>query len=156
MRVIEVVYRERPRPWGTLAEPPITSAWAVAQLMAPLLHREVVEVCVVLCLDSRLHFLGYHELSRGSLSEVTVEPRQVFQAAFLANAAAVIVVHNHPSGDPTPSPDDRNVFQRLKAAGAVMGIDVHDFVIVAGSNRYSSMREPAGVVATPALTQEGP
>ena len=149
MQVIEVVYRERPHPWGALAEPALVSAADVARVMTPLLYREVVEVCAVVCLDARHRFLGYHELSRGSLASVPIEARQVFQAALLANAAAVILVHNHPSGDPSPSPDDRVIYKRVKAAGDVMEIEVLDSVIVAGTGCYSSLREDITVGVKP-------
>jgi DNA repair protein RadC len=69
-----------------------------------------------------------------------MHPREVFKAAVLANAAAIIVGHNHPSGDPTPSPDDVAVYGRLRCAAEVIGIDLLDFVIV-GHGTYRSFNE---------------
>ena len=69
-----------------------------------------------------------------------VDPSEVFRAAILTNAARVILGHVHPSGDPTPSPDDCAVTRRLTAAGALLGIDVLDHIIV-GSGRYVSFKE---------------
>jgi hypothetical protein len=79
-------------------------------------------------------------VTRGILNASLVHPREVFVAAILAQAAAVILVHNHPSGDPTPSADDRLVTEQLVAAGRLLDIPVHDHVIV-GRGRYESFAE---------------
>ena len=71
---------------------------------------------------------------------LVVEPREVFREATRGGAAAIVVFHNHPSGDPTPSPDDVNLTRRLAAAGALLGIDVVDHVIL-GETRYYSFKE---------------
>jgi proteasome lid subunit RPN8/RPN11 len=67
-------------------------------------------------------------------------PREIFKVALLANARAVIVGHNHPSGDPTPSADDIQVTQRIKSAGAIVGIELFDHIVIAG-DRYVSFQE---------------
>ena len=93
-------------------------------------------------LDSRHRILGITEISRGTLTASLVHPREVFKAAILANAAAIIVAHNHPSGDVTPSSEDDKVTKRLREAGKVMGIRVLDHVIVGpmgGSHSYLEM-----------------
>jgi DNA repair protein RadC len=118
----------------------LTSPQESASLLMSILQNEPVEVFGLLCLNSKHRVLCYHELSRGTLDATLVHPREIFKAALLANAAAVIVAHNHPSGDPTPSPDDTRLTERVIAAGVVMGIDVLDHVIVA-DNRYFSFRE---------------
>ncbi|MCR4398548.1 MAG: DNA repair protein RadC [Firmicutes bacterium] len=76
----------------------------------------------------------------GSLNESIVHPREIFKAAIRKSAAAVILVHNHPSGDPSPSPEDVDVTARLVEAGRILGIDVLDHVVV-GEGRFVSMRE---------------
>jgi DNA repair protein RadC len=101
---------------------------------------EPSEVFIVLCLTTKCHVIAYHEVGRGTLDTVLVNPREVFKAAVLANAAAIVVAHNHPSGDPTPSPDDMDVTRRLAAAGGVLGIAVLDHIIV-GDGRYYSFKE---------------
>lgn len=141
MQTIEVLYRQRPRPWGLTAQPVITSAIDAVRLLTPVLDRQIVEVCIVLCLDAKLWLIGMHELSRGSLTSTLVEPRNVMQVALLANAAAIVLVHNHPSGDPTPSPEDRAAYERIKAVGELMNVPVHDFIIIGAENRYTSMHE---------------
>src|SRR4051812_30889792 len=105
-----------------------------------LLHDEPSEVFIVLCLTTKFQVIAYHEVGRGTLDTVLVNPREVFKAAVLANAAAIVVAHNHPSGDPTPSPDDMDVTRRLSAAGGVLGIAVLDHIIV-GDGRYYSFKE---------------
>ncbi len=74
------------------------------------------------------------------MDSTPVHPREVFKAAVLANAAAIIVCDNHPSGDPTPSLDDLKVTKRLLASGAVLGIEVLDHIVV-GEGRYFSFKE---------------
>ena len=76
----------------------------------------------------------------GTLNSTVVEPRDVFREAMLGAAAAVVVFHNHPSGDPSPSPDDVELTRRLAAAGTLMGIDVVDHIVL-GDTRYCSLKE---------------
>jgi DNA repair protein RadC len=83
---------------------------------------------------------AYHELSRGTLDSTVVHPREVFKTALLANAAAVIVAHNHPSGDPSPSADDIALTRRLTQAGNIIGIPVLDHLVI-GVRSHFSLRE---------------
>jgi DNA repair protein RadC len=76
----------------------------------------------------------------GTLNSSIVEPRDVFREAATGGATAIVLFHNHPSGDPTPSPDDVALTQRLVAAGVLIGIDVVDHVIL-GDGRYCSIKE---------------
>jgi DNA repair protein RadC len=112
---------------------------AASALMA-LLQDEPSEVFVILCLTTKFHVIAYHEVGRGTLDTVLVNPREVFKAALLANAAAIVVAHNHPSGDPTPSPNDLDVTRRLAATGEVLGIAVLDHLVI-GDGRYYSFKE---------------
>ena len=111
-----------------------------ATALMPLLEDEPSEVFAILCLNTKLRVLAYHEVSRGSIDTAVVHPREVFRAAVLANAAAIILVHNHPSGDPTPSPDDVALTQRLRAAGTLLGIEVLDHLVI-GDGQYCSFTE---------------
>ena len=108
-----------------------------ASLLIPLLQHELVEVFLILCLSTKQRLICIHEVSRGTLDSTLVHPREVFRAAALANAASIVLAHNHPSGDPTPSPDDVALTARLVNAGAVMGIDVVDHILIADSRYYS-------------------
>jgi DNA repair protein RadC len=111
-----------------------------ARALMPLLQEEPSEVFGILCLSTKRRVLAYHEVSRGSLDATIVHPREVFKAAILANAAAIVLAHNHPSGDPTPSADDRFLTNRLIAAGELLGVEVLDHIII-GQSRYCSLRE---------------
>ena len=139
---IHVSFRERESDSCKERDPArIQNAKAVAALMAPLLESEVVEVCYVVCLTTKSGPIGYCQVSRGTINETVVHPREIYQAALMANASSIVLVHNHPSGDPVPSPDDVAVTQRVKTAGDVMGIELLDHVIIGRSGRYASLRE---------------
>jgi DNA repair protein RadC len=88
-------------------------------------------------LDTKHKIIGTEEVARGSLSSTIVHPREVYKAALLANAAAIMLVHNHPSGDPTPSAEDIEITRRLRQVGELIGIRVLDHVII-GRGRYLS------------------
>lgn len=112
-----------------------------ARILVTLLQDEVIEVGGLLCLSTRHHVLAYHELSRGTVDATLMHPREIFKAALLANASVVVLGHNHPSGDVTPSPDDRAVTARIAAAGTLMGIELADHVIVSADGTYFSFKE---------------
>lgn len=99
-----------------------------------------VERFGVVLLDTRYRLVSTRLLSIGSLDGSMAHPREVFREALLAGAAAIVVFHNHPSGDPTPSPEDVELTRRLKEAGAIVGVPLVDHVILA-DDKYSSLRE---------------
>jgi DNA repair protein RadC len=111
-----------------------------ARLLQDRLGNEPVEVCLLLLLNTKNRLIGVHELGRGTLDACIVHPRDVFKVALLANAASVIVGHNHPSGDSTPSADDVKLCARLRRCAELIGVDVLDFVIV-GDGRAFSFKE---------------
>ena len=121
----------------TLSKP----ADSAAVLMA-LLQDEPGEVFAILCLSTKHRVIAYHEVSRGTLDATLVHPRDVFRAALMSNTGSIILAHNHPSGDPSPSADDIQLTRRLVAAGALLGVDVLDHIIV-GDSRYYSFKEGA-------------
>jgi len=96
---------------------------------------------VILMLDQKNQVIGIHTVSVGSLTASVVHPRETFKAAILANAAAIICGHNHPSGDCQPSREDRSITQRLKEGGALLGINLLDHVIVGGEGEYFSFAD---------------
>jgi DNA repair protein RadC len=124
------------------AEIPIRSPRDVFDHMEPYAEREACENFWILPLDSQHQLIGGAPtvITRGILNSSLVHPREVFCAAIVAHAAAVVLCHNHPSGDPTPSPDDRTVTDQLAAAGRLLDIPVHDHVII-GRGRYVSFAE---------------
>ena len=121
---------------------PIRSPRDVFDHMEPYAEREACESFWILPLDSQHQLIGVGPtvITRGILNSSLVHPREVFCAAIVAHAAAVVLVHNHPSGDPTPSPDDRTITEQLSAAGRLLDIPVHDHVII-GRGRYVSVAE---------------
>lgn len=95
---------------------------------------------LALLLDGRHRVLRQEVVSQGTLTASLVHPREVFRPALRESAAAMILVHNHPSGDPTPSREDREVTTRLARAGEILGVHVLDHVVVA-ERGYCSLRE---------------
>ena len=114
----------------------------VYQFMKPFAEREEVEVLWILALDTQHRVIRDSPIviTRGLLNSSPVHPREVFRPAILLNAAAIIVAHVHPSGDPTPSADDRTVTAKLVEAGRLLDLPVYDHVIV-GKGRYTSFAE---------------
>ena len=94
----------------------------------------------VLLLDTRNHVLDIVEVYQGSVNMSQIRVGEVFKAAIRRTASAVIVVHNHPSGDPTPSPDDLAVTRALVQAGKLVDVDLLDHLII-GQGRFTSMKE---------------
>jgi DNA repair protein RadC len=122
---------------GRPERPPVRDPGDVASLLGPRLRDLTVEEFHVLALDSQSRVVRDVLVTRGLLSSALVHPREVFRAAIAEAAAGLIVVHNHPSGDPTPSPEDRAVTRQLVEAGRLLDLPVYDHVIVAG-DRYLS------------------
>ena len=96
----------------------------------PLLRDEPRETIIALLLDSRHRVVCTHTVSIGTINCSPLIPAEVLKAALLANAAAVIVAHNHPSGDPEPPAEDRAATKRLVEAGKILGIDVLDHLVI--------------------------
>ena len=119
---------------------PIRSPKDVVAYFAPRMEDLPVEEFHVAVLDSQHRLERDITVTRGILNSSLVHPREVFRGAIAEQAAAVILVHNHPSGDPSPSNDDRVVTEQLVAAGRLLDIPVHDHVII-GRGRYTSFAE---------------
>ncbi len=112
----------------------------IVPFLRKVLANEAQEVFLVVILDVKNKFVDYCEISRGTLTSSVVHPREVFKPAILANAASVIVAHNHTSGDPLPSPDDRAITTKLKECGELLGVPLLDHIIVGGKEYHSIMR----------------
>jgi DNA repair protein RadC len=120
--------------------PKLASPAAIGRYLLPLYGGYHVERFGVVLLDARNRLIRTAILSVGSLDASIAHPREIFREAALASAATVVVFHNHPSGDPQPSMDDVLLTRRLKAAGAVMGIELADHVVL-GDGRWFSFRD---------------
>jgi DNA repair protein RadC len=123
------------------ARPLLKTPEDVFKLIGTSLKGKKQEHFLLVLLDTRSRLIKLAPLSVGSLDSSIVHPREVFREAVSASAASVILAHNHPSGDTTPSEDDIELTRRLARAGELMGIDVLDHVIVAGSSYLSLKRE---------------
>ena len=104
------------------------------------LKSEPVEHFGIIALNTKHKIVGVHIIGSGTIDHVYIEPRQVYMAALLNNAKAIIAFHSHPSGDPTPSRDDLFLTQRLKKGGKIMCIELLDHLIT-GERDYVSLRE---------------
>jgi DNA repair protein RadC len=129
-------------PGVKLAERPhIRVAAEAAPLLAQYIGETDREVFAVALLTIRRRVLGLHTVSVGCLTSSLVHPREVFKPAILAGSAALLLAHNHPSGDPEPSAEDIALTRRLTAAGHLLGIEVLDHLILGEAGRFVSLRE---------------
>lgn len=118
----------------------IRSVYDVVEQVQGLMGHLDHEQFRALLLDTKHRVLEIHKVSKGHLNGTLVHPREVFKPAIRRSSDAIIVVHNHPSGDPTPSPEDLAVTRRLVAAGRIVGIEVLDHVIL-GAGTFVSLRQ---------------
>ena len=118
----------------------VTSPEDVAAFLCDYFADKPVEEFLVVNLNTANCVINIVVISRGGLAASIVEPRAVFQAAILSNAAAVILAHQHPSQNPEPSREDIRITRQLVEAGKLMGVPVHDHLICAGST-YTSLAE---------------
>lgn len=131
--------------------PAVTSAYQAARVLARILAFEATEVFGVLCLTAHRRVIGWHEVSRGSIDTVWAAPRDVFRMALFSNAAALILAHNHPSGEAQPSDADRRLTKRMLEVANLAGIAILDHIII-GDHEYTSLLAavpPAGTAAAP-------
>jgi DNA repair protein RadC len=131
-----------------LRRPAIRTPADVVALVGPEMRYLDREHFRVLLLDTRHQVLDVEEVAIGGLNSAVIHPREVFKAAIRWSAAAVILVHSHPSGDPEPSGDDLRITTRLVDAGRILGIEVLDHVVV-GDGRFVSLRERGHLTDTP-------
>lgn len=104
------------------------------------LQEQTEEYLYMICMNVKLEMTSVFELSHGNVNSSIVSVREMFQKALLANAVNIIVMHNHPSGDPTPSREDIQVTRRMVEAGDLLGVQVLDHIIV-GRPGFSSLKE---------------
>ena len=115
----------------------LTSPEAVVKVIKPRLVERKKECFFTVLLDVRNRYIRTELVSVGSLDATIAHPREVFNPALHDHAPSIIIVHNHPSGDPTPSGEDISLTRRLREAGNVLGIKLLDHIIIAGENFYS-------------------
>ena len=132
--------RESNKTDESVSTEPFSGPREVHQYIRKGLENKDREFFVSILVDTKNIPLGVNLISIGGLRSSIVEPREVFKAAILASASSLILAHNHPSGNPTPSPEDIGVTKKLMEAGKMLNIPVLDHVIV-GRNRYYSLAE---------------
>lgn len=103
------------------------------------IHEEPEEYMHMICLNTKNKVIGVFEISHGNVNSSIVGTREVFQKALLANAVSIILMHNHPSGECTPSREDIEVTKRLVEAGKILGIEVLDHLVI--GDKYCSLKE---------------
>ena len=118
----------------------LTDAESVAAYYMERLRHELQEQLLVSMFDSKCHLIGDSIIATGSVRGVLGSPREIFLQLFEKKAVFFILLHNHPSGDPSPSREDLALTQRMKACGELMDVELSDHIII-GDNRYYSFRE---------------
>lgn len=103
------------------------------------IHENPEEYMYMICMNTKNRIIGVFEISHGNVNSSIVGVREIFQKALLANAVSILLMHNHPSGDPTPSREDIEVTRRICEAGRILGIQVLDHIII--GDQYSSLKE---------------
>ncbi|HEY9245304.1 MAG TPA: DNA repair protein RadC [Candidatus Methanoperedens sp.] len=131
VREIEYTYDERPK---------INSMDDVVQIVKPMIADPNKEFFLALYLNTKNGVLKREIISIGSLNANIVHPREIFKTACMISASSIIVAHNHPSGDPSPSREDIEITKKLHEAGKMMGIELLDHVII-GYDRYYGFKE---------------
>ena len=120
--------------------PQLANPGAAAAYLLPRFGGKAMEQFGMVLLDTKHRVVRTTVLAVGTRNMLCVEPRDIFREAVVGGATAIVVFHNHPSGDPTPSPDDVVLTRRIVAAGVLMGVDVVDHLVL-GDVRYYSFRE---------------
>jgi DNA repair protein RadC len=116
---------------------PLTTSTDVAAMLRPLLENNTRESFIAVYLDGRLRPIGYVRTD-GQVAFVPVRPADLLGTAFLCASKAMVVVHNHPSGDTSPSAEDKMLTKRLREAGSLLGVDLLDHVIIGADGAYFS------------------
>ena len=143
-RVLSVADQPPPPPLLLDAPDSVVEAWRTLVVPNPWFDPEK-EHMVVFVLNTRLGLKGWNVVSVGTVNETTCHPREVLRPVLVAAGHGFVVVHNHPSGDPSPSSADREVTNRLRDAAALMQVRLIDHIIVGSNGRHFSFRE-AGMV----------
>lgn len=119
----------------------ITSPSDAETLCRNFLENSDREQLIAISLDTKNQPTNINVVSIGSLNSSIVHPREVFKLAILSNANSIIIAHNHPSGDATPSREDINITKRLKECGELIGINLIDHIIIGDDERFVSLKE---------------
>ncbi len=123
-----------------LSNKKVTSPQEIADIFIPILRDENKEKFIVVCLNSANKIIKYETISIGNLNSSIVHPREIFKVAIDCSSASIILIHNHPSGNPEPSNEDISITKKIVESGKIMDIPVFDHLIIAGES-YTSFVE---------------
>ena len=143
-----LVCREQPSAYERSILGLANTAEAVHEIVRDRILAETVEVMYVLCLDGRNRVTHLAEVARGGLHGCAIHARDILRIPVMAAASAFVLVHNHPSGDPTPSPDDIEMTRKVAAAAAVVGVQLVDHLVIGSWHRFESLYQ-LGLLETP-------
>jgi DNA repair protein RadC len=132
------------------AYPTINCSKEFADVFGAMFEQYDREHFAIACIDAKHKIIGFHTIAIGTLTMALVHPREVFKTAILLSSAACALFHNHPSGDPTPSREDRELTKRLEQAGELLGIHILDHIIFGANNRYYSFADQGFITGKPA------
>ena len=136
-RVKVTLVRERAAEPYTIARQLVKHGGDAANLLRTVIGSNPREVITAIYLDVRCRIIGLHEVSTGTIDQAIVHPRDIFGPALTLSASALILAHNHPSGDATPSGQDKAVTERIKQCGEMLGVAMLDHIVVGESRYYS-------------------
>jgi len=123
-----------------LSKRKVTSPQEIADIFIPMLRDDNKEKFIVVCLNSANKIIKYETISIGNLNSSIVHPREIFKVAIDCSSASIILIHNHPSGNPEPSNEDISITKKIVDSGKIMDIPVFDHLIIAGES-YTSFVE---------------
>ncbi|MDA2074223.1 JAB domain-containing protein [Bacillus cereus group sp. MYBK15-3] len=140
--VLKIKQVGRKKKWKFDFDPKIrlSSPDTAAKIAEYYIGDEDREVFFIICLNTKNEINAIHRAHVGSINASVIHPREIFKCALLNNSFSLLCFHNHPSGDPTPSPEDIEVTKRLKECGLILGIEVLDHIII-GKHKFVSLRE---------------
>lgn len=140
IRELRVTYHARPDAPHYSHISRIVDARQAASIFTPMLRDQAQEVFLCLYTNTKGRIIGVQEIGRGSLDSVIASPRLIVRSALLVDAASIIVAHNHPSGDPTPSTQDIDLTRKLRDAANLLEIELVDHLII-GETEWRSLKE---------------
>ena len=145
---LRVSYKRKPprKTFGTQSAP-LSNPWTCEDYLRKIWDKNTIELreeFIVLYLNASHAVLGWTKIATGGISHVFIDPRLVFGIAVQVAASAIIVAHNHPTGNLSPSPDDRATTNKLKQAGEILGIRLLDHLIITKDQFYSFARHEEG------------
>lgn len=119
------------------------NAYLIARAILRM-HEDTEEYMYMLCMNNKNVVIGVLQISHGNVNSAIVGTREVYQKALLTNAVNIILMHNHPSGDPTPSKEDIQITERLSEAGKILGVTLMDHLVI-GRDGFVSLRERGAI-----------